>query len=68
MASFKEGSVRGKYRYLPPLGKMREQCTTIQKYDLVSRNTKLNANGWSVLLTEGPTARTFPPQTHTEAL
>ena len=56
MTSFKEGSVRGKYRYLPSLGEnegmMHDRSkigSKIQK--LVSSDTTLNADGWSVPLT-----------------
>jgi hypothetical protein len=49
-ASLPGGSVIGKYGFLPSQGKMRECCVTIQKYDWVSNNAKLNANGWSVPL------------------
>ena len=50
-ASLQGGSVRGKYGFLPSQGKMSECYMTIQKYDWVSNNAKLYANGWSVPLT-----------------
>jgi len=45
-------------RFLSSQGKVREFCTTIQYYDWVSNNGKLNANGWSDPLTE--TNQEFP--------